>query len=115
MATQITGIERRQHTRRVLRTTAHVLLPDNKRVEVRTFDISAGGLGIVAAINPKAGSTFNIRLNLVLTSTGSTTIEAPVEVTHSVFGSVEQGFKIGLRFLKLESSAISAIALFLEE
>ena len=114
MNAQGSGGERRLHKRRTLRTIAHVVLPDQQLVEVRTFDISAGGLGIIAALNPQAGATFSIRMKLVAGSTSSTLIEAPVMVTHSIFGAAEQGFKIGLRFLKLDPEARAVIMQYLD-
>ena len=110
MNTPVPGIELRQHKRRYLHTTAYVTLPDRQVVEVRTTDISAGGLAIIGAMNPKVGVTLVIRFCLPEKSGGRTTIQAPVEVTHSIYGSAERNFRIGLRFLKLEPEAILSIA-----
>ena len=109
-----TGAERRQQKRRDLRTTAHVVVAGKQLVEVRTLDISSGGLGIAAALNPPAGATFHIRLHLPIRPGRRTAIEAQVEVTHSVYGSVERNFKIGLRFLNLDSETRSVITQFVE-
>lgn len=110
MNTPVPGIEQRQHKRRYMRTTAHVALPDRQVVQVLATDISAGGLGIVGAVNPKIGMTLFIRLSIPDKSGGRTLIEAPVKVTHSIYGITEQSFKIGLQFLKLEPEAVFAIA-----
>ncbi|MCA3028677.1 MAG: PilZ domain-containing protein [Rhodocyclaceae bacterium] len=110
MNTSVPGIELRQHKRRHLHTTAHVALPDSQVVEVRTTDISAGGLAIIGAINPKVGETLFIRFGIPVKSGGRTTVQATVKVAHSIYGTAERNFKIGLRFLKLEPEAVSSIA-----
>lgn len=76
------------------------------------LDISAGGAGILAPANPQRGTQFTLRVGLPKRPMGSTLIEVPVEVTHSIFSSSENGFKIGLRFTRLEPSAASAILQF---
>ncbi len=114
MDSPVPGMERRQHKRRALRTTAHVMLPDQQFLEVYTVDISAGGLAVVTDLNPRAGTRFYIRVNLPGRSGRNTVLEASVEVTNSIFGTVEQGFKVGLRFLKLEPAALLAVIQYVE-
>jgi c-di-GMP-binding flagellar brake protein YcgR len=38
--------------------------------------------------------------------------EADVEVTHSIYGSHERGFKVGLRFVSVEPHLEQALARF---
>ncbi|MCA2999090.1 MAG: PilZ domain-containing protein [Rhodocyclaceae bacterium] len=108
--TPVPGIEQRQHKRRYLHVTAHVALPDSQIVEVRTTDVSAGGLAIIGAMNPKIGETLFIRFSIPANSGERTPIQATVKVTHSIYGSAQQNFRIGLRFLKLEPEAVLSIA-----
>jgi c-di-GMP-binding flagellar brake protein YcgR len=110
MNTPVPGIEQRRHKRRYLQVTAHVALPDSQVVEVRTIDVSAGGLAVIGAINPKVGETLFIRFGIPLKSGGRTAVQATVKVEHSIYGAAERNFKIGLRFLKLEPEAVSSIA-----
>jgi len=107
------GAERRTFARRALRNTAFLLLPGGKTLEVRTFDISAGGMGILVDVNPPRGATFSIRVSLPLKIRGYDTFESRVQVMQSVYGSAEGHFKVGLRFIDLEASAVVAIAGFM--
>ncbi len=106
------GAERREHTRRPLRTTTTLLLPGNQVFDVRALDISLGGMGIVAPVSPKSGTRFRIRTTLNLPDVGAVPFEANVEVTHSIYGAHEGGFKVGLRFVSVEPHLEQALARF---
>lgn len=108
------GFERRQHERRYLRTVATVVLGPVQTFEVRTVDISAGGMAVVAAANPQPGTTFTIRVPLSFPHEGVVVVETRAQVMHSVLASDEQGFKIGLRFVSLEAAAASTILRYLK-
>jgi c-di-GMP-binding flagellar brake protein YcgR len=101
------------YDRRPLRTTANAMLPGNILVEVRTLDISAGGMAIVAPANPAIGTTFTIRVHVPLKPTGSATFDATVKVRNSVHGTAEGGFRIGLEFVHLDATARSAITKYM--
>ena len=106
--------ELRRHDRRLLRTTATVVLAGTQTFEVRTLDISEGGAAIVAAANPKSGTVFQIRMAIPRKAKDSIPIEAEVQVMHSIFVNSEQGFRIGLRFVRIEPAAAAAITQFLK-
>lgn len=76
------------------------------------FDISAGGACIIAAANPRPGTQFVLQMNLPTRPRGSVPIQTQVEVTHSIFSSGENGFKVGLRFTNLDMIAATAILQF---
>jgi len=105
--------ERRRAERKVLRTNALVILSNAQPFEVRTIDLSAGGMSIVASANPKSGTVLNIRFSVPLRTGGHTLFEAKARVIHTVFSSVESGFKIGLSFTVLPPVAASAVLQFL--
>jgi c-di-GMP-binding flagellar brake protein YcgR len=105
--------ERRRAERKVLRTKALVILGNAQPFEVRTLDLSATGMSIVASANPKPGTVLNIRLSIPVRTGGNTPFEAKARVVHSVFSSAESGFKIGLSFTELSAVAASAILKFL--
>lgn len=107
------GKEKRQHERRILRTDATLQLPGQPGFQVRTSDISMGGLGIVAAANPPPGLV--CRLSLVLPSSdgGGVRIEVTAKVAHSVYGSRSGGFQIGMVLLNVSAAANSAIVDYL--
>jgi hypothetical protein len=96
---------RREHHRKILRTHARLLLPSKEIVTVRTFDISAGGLGVAAGISPATNMRVGVQLHLPTRDGSRELLMAEATVTHSVLSQTEQGFKIGLRFLLSDSSS----------
>lgn len=105
--------ERRAADRRALRTPAVVTL-GAQEFEVRTLDISPGGLGIVAGANPRPGTTFQIRFKLPLKPRGALPVALPVRVVHAVFSADEGGFKVGLMFLQLPPEVAQAIIRYMK-
>jgi c-di-GMP-binding flagellar brake protein YcgR len=108
------GVERRKSARRVLRTSAIVILSDSQTFEVRTVDVSTTGLAIVAPANPKVGVTFYIRFKVPTKANGAENFEAKVRVVHSIYAGTESGFKIGLSFIQLAPSFAAVIQKYLE-
>jgi c-di-GMP-binding flagellar brake protein YcgR len=96
---------RREHHRKILRTHARLLLPSKEVVTVRTFDISAGGMGVAAGISPPTGMRLGVQLYLPTTDGGRELLMTEATVTHSVLSQTEQGFKIGLRFVLADASS----------
>lgn len=105
--------DRRAHDRRPLRIAARVLLPNDQTFEVRTLDIGAGGMGILAGANPRPGTSFAIQFTLPAKA-GSP--PAPLQVKVRVANSVlhPAGFKIGLQFLGLEPGTERVLRQFLQ-
>jgi c-di-GMP-binding flagellar brake protein YcgR len=106
--------DRRQHVRRALRTTATVVLAENQSFDVRMVDIAQGGIGIVAAANPKSGTTFVIRWKMPVKSGGVLPVQAKVRVTHSVLARDTDGFKIGLQFVQLDAQTAAHVFEFVK-
>jgi c-di-GMP-binding flagellar brake protein YcgR len=112
------GAERRQHERRTLRVAAQLKLTDAsatgaRPMDVRTLDISLGGMGVVTPVNLRSGVTLTISFTLPARSKGITPIQARVQVMHSILGRDEGGFKIGLRFLAADNATNAAIREYL--
>lgn len=107
------GFVQRRNDHGVLRVPAVVMLSGEQSFEVRTLDIAQRGMDIVAAANPRPGTTFTIKCAIPVRPKGRTTIEVQAKVTHSVFCSTENGFKIGLTFVDPSSTASSAIRQYL--
>ena len=103
------GENRRKSERRILRTQAHADFPGYQPVAIRTLDISEGGMAIVAPLNFKPGTAFQIRFNVPVLSKGVLAFTASVKVMHSVFSSAEDGFKIGLAFTNVPPASASAL------
>lgn len=96
--------ERREAPRRALRRPAWFLLPGVRRLEVRTLDISAGGLAVVAPANPPVGMACTIRLTIPTRNSSAEVIEPRVKVMQSLWSTADEGFKVGLRFQDLSSA-----------
>ena len=106
--------DRRAHDRRPLRIAARVLLPNDQAFEVRTLDIGAGGMGIVASANPKAGTVFAIQFVLPgKAGGGASPLQVKVKVANSVLGIDQSGFKIGLQFLGMDPASERIIRQYL--
>ena len=105
--------DRRKTERKSLRTRATVILGQTQAFEVRTLDVSAGGMAIVAQANPPPGVVLGIRFMFPLKPSGYAPFEARARVVHSVFSSAESGFKVGLSFIDLPSDAAATIAKYL--
>ncbi len=105
--------DRRKVQRKPLRVKADVILAAGQSYEVRTIDISAEGVGIVASANPRLGTPFDLRFSIPLKPTGSAAVAARAKVIHSVLSRDEAGFKIGLKFVSPDAQLTAAIRQFL--
>lgn len=106
------GKERRVDERRTYRTAA-TIIAGGREFQVRTLDLSRSGLCIVAAINPQPNLRFRLRLRIDRQPQGPVTLEAEVQVVHSVLASHESGFRVGLRFVSPSAQLTKAIEHFL--
>lgn len=108
----LTSDERRRHERRALRVSARIHLSGGQVFEIRTFDISLGGLAIVASAAPRPGTVFRVVVGLPLKNRGEVTIDAEAQVLHSFYSNTEGAYIVGLRFAALDPVAANAIAYF---
>ena len=106
------GSERRQE-RKPLRTNAMLRVPGAAPIRVRTLDISVGGMGVVASLNPHPGVACSMAIAPPASASGAPTIAIPATVVHSIFSVREGGFVIGLRYGELSDEAVEAITRFL--
>lgn len=105
--------ERRRHERKPLRASALLQLPDGAPLQVRTVDVSAGGLGVVSPVNINPRLPCMVRVNLPVNPSGQALLEAQATIAYCVLSGSESGFLIGLQFLNLPVASARAIALFL--
>jgi c-di-GMP-binding flagellar brake protein YcgR len=104
--------DRRAAARKPLHTRAVVRLA-GRAFEVRTFDISSGGIGIYAEINPKIGMVVELQCTLLTRTKGPQPVQTMAKVSHSVYSSDGRGFKVGLTFVELDPPSAQAISLFM--
>ena len=108
------GQELRQHARRVLRTTAQLIVAGSPPFPVRTLDISAGGMAILATVQPPRGLNCTVLLSLPQTGREPVVVELPVTVAHSIFARGEEGVKVGLSFNGLAPDNAAVIQKFVD-
>ncbi|GAA0745921.1 PilZ domain-containing protein [Ideonella azotifigens] len=111
---ELKGAERRLHERKPLRGTAQLVFPSQPPLEVRTWDISAGGIAIIASANPPPKLRCVIRFVVPLLTGGGTPVEVKVQVAHSVLSSNHGAFMVGLQFEGLSAAGEQAVARFLK-
>ena len=106
------GSEGRADPRKILRANAELVTPDRK-LEVRTLDISTSAIGNPASVNPRVGQTFPLLLAPPDAPRGTARVEMSVSVVHSILTSAEGEFKVGLRFGQLSPAAIDLVRKYL--
>lgn len=98
-----------------MRSPAFLAIPGFQSVSVRTLDVSISGLAIVASINVSPSLLCAVRFVLPEgLNTGKHTIATAATVTHSVFASSENGFKIGLAFRNMPEELMMKIDRFVK-
>lgn len=107
--------DKRQHERLAMRSSALLVLPNRVPLAVRTFDISTVGIGLVAATNPPERLGVQLRVQVPQRPLGYKEIDVQARVVHSVYSRREDGFRIGLVFLKPSSQALSVIVDYLNK
>ena len=107
------GDERRGQERKILRANAQLRLPGVRPIEVRTLDISVGGMAVVASVNPQAGAACTICIAPVSQPRGAVSVDIRAVIVHSIFSNREDGFKIGLQFADLSPEAIETVSRYL--
>jgi c-di-GMP-binding flagellar brake protein YcgR len=102
------GAERRHSIRRPLRGFAEVTFAGQSANKARMLDISAAGMGIVAAFNPAPRTPCLIRFTLH-TKPSQTQFNLKAVVVYSVFSSREGNFRVGLLFANLSAEDADSI------
>jgi c-di-GMP-binding flagellar brake protein YcgR len=106
--------ERRQAPRRLLRRPATILLPGEQQLQVRSLDISSGGMGIVAPANPPIGMACGIRFQVPGPNAAPVVVQTRVKVMQSTWSTADDGFKVGLQFQELSPAHQKLIRDYLE-
>lgn len=102
-------IESRVHPRHPIRTRGHLLFNGNSPVPVRTLDISVGGLCVVSEITLPVKVQGVIQLSMPMGKGKFELQNINIQVMHSIFSSKEDGFRVGLMFIKLAPNLLKII------
>jgi c-di-GMP-binding flagellar brake protein YcgR len=105
--------ERRDSSRKILRVPVVLEIPGRAPVELRTIELSAGGLAMACPVNLASGLSCQIRFNLPGPA-GQAPIQARASVIHSVLSQRDGGFRVGFQFNGLESTHASRIQAYLK-
>jgi hypothetical protein len=105
--------EQRRHSRRALQTTALLILPGQRPFEIRTTDISLGGLGLVAMANPPLNLVARVQLSLPMPGSKRVPIDVMGRVVHSVLSRRHGGFSIGLALIAPSYETLKAISAYM--
>lgn len=101
--------ERRLQPRYVVRRGAMVLTPDKKVIEVRTLDISFGGVGVVSPEALPKRVLMLCRMNLLYRSDTDKLYDVAVEAMNCIYSAQHGGFKVGFQYRPISPSLQEAI------
>lgn len=107
------GAERREHPRRHYHGPVQFIVPHHAPLLGRIADVSVGGMGVVAAINPPPRMLCEVRFLLPMPPHGNAALDLQARVVHSVLSRCEGGFLIGLQFVKLTPEQKTLIERFI--
>jgi c-di-GMP-binding flagellar brake protein YcgR len=109
----VEATERRRLERKALRCNAWLRRGGGAPVAVRTLDLNAGGIGLVAEFNPNRGEACRVLLASPSQPRGAAAIEIDATVVHSILNSREGAFTVGLRFATLSAEQSRVVAQYL--
>lgn len=94
--------EQRRSPRWQLKTAAQLIVNNNQAMQVRTLDISAGGLSIVTQSALPMGMTVQINLMLPTWNGPLVPMSVRASVVNSSLDGRNGGFRIGLQFTEID-------------
>ncbi len=94
--------EQRRNARWQLKTSAQLIVNNNQVVQVRTLDISAGGLSIITQSVLPMGTA--VQINLMLPTWNGPLVPMSVRgtVVNSSLDGRNGGFRIGVQFTEID-------------
>lgn len=106
---QAQGIESRAHHRHTLRTRGQLLFAGNAAIPVHTLDIGVGGMCVVCEMTLPSKIQGIIEFNMSVGHGQFEAMRVNIQVLHSIFCNKEDGFKVGLSFLKPSAELLKII------
>jgi len=97
---QDNGIDSRAQARRTLRTRGTLFFTGNQPIHIRTLDVSLGGLCLVSEIAIPAKIMGQLEMNMPVGNGKFEKMHVNIQIMHSIFCNKEDGFRIGILFLK---------------
>lgn len=111
VATDVEWANRRRTARKIMRFKALVLLPDDQLLEAHTIDLSLGGACLSVPTPLVVGE--ECRMQMEFTACGATrSVLLISEVCYRT--PLDDGFRIGVRFVQLDSETATFLTTLLE-
>jgi hypothetical protein len=92
------GDERRLVERKPLRVRVRVTLAGRPEMEVRSVDVSTGGMSLVVDVNLAPATPCNLSFTLLLPDGSMHKVQIAATVAHCTYSGQRSGFVIGLQF-----------------
>ena len=92
------GDERRQVERKPLRVRVRVALAGKPEMEVRSVDVSTGGMSLVVDVSLAPTTSCNLSFTLLLSDGSMHKVQIAAVVAHCTYSGQRSGFVIGLQF-----------------
>ena len=105
--------DRRTEARKPLRVRVRLRLAGHAPTELRSVDLSSGGMGLVADVNLPLGLAGDVGFTLRFPNGSSLDVQADATIIHSVFSSSHDGFIIGLQFREPSADLQAALRRYL--
>lgn len=100
--------DQRQSPRKLLKVNARLTVQGAGTIDCRTLDISPGGLSLSAPRNFPAGQRCTVSFVLPLKHGKLHPMTCLAQVAYGVISRVD-GFKLGLKFLDVDSATAAAL------
>jgi len=111
VATDVEWANRRRTARKIMRFKALVLLPDDQLLEAHTIDLSLGGACLSVPTPLVVGE--ECRMQMEFTACGATrSVLLVSEVCYRT--QLDDGFRIGVRFVQLDNETATFLTTLLE-
>ena len=106
--------ERRQVERKPLSVRVRMALQGKPEMEVRSVDISVGGMSLTLDINLVPGTPCQLSFSMQLPNGDIHKIQAEAAVAHCTYSSKRSGFVTGVQFKRISSDAQALVARYMK-
>ena len=103
-----------QHHRKLFGSTANLMLPEHRLLSVRTVDIGADSVKVVAPENLPEHLDCLVRLSIPASREGSHAVIAHARTRPCVFDGRHGGFLTELRFTSIPAASVQVIGEYLK-
>jgi hypothetical protein len=106
--------DRRRKERKPLSVRARMALQGKPPLEIRTFDINTGGVGVITEVNLPVHTLCNVFFKLPQPDGTFFNVAAAGTVTHCTFSRTRMGFTVGVMFQEVPEMLLYAINTYMK-